>query len=88
MRTTLNLSDDIFYTSKTIAQRERRSIGEVLSDLARQGLTTQHLQAQPVQDTTPFQEHLASLGLVPYAAPQRKIVTDARVKQLREEEGV
>ena len=88
MRTTLNLSDDIFYTSKSIAQRERRSIGDVLFDLARHGLAAQQLITPPIQRTTPFQAQLASLGLVPYAAPESKIVTQVCVSQLREEEGI
>ena len=88
MRTTLNLSDDVFFTSKTIAQRERRSIGDVLSDLARAGLTAQHTKTPPIQQTAPFQQKLASLGLVPYSSIQSKLVTNDRINQLRDEEGI
>ncbi|MEX0659337.1 MAG: hypothetical protein WD080_09415 [Egibacteraceae bacterium] len=39
MRTTLNLDDDVLLAVKERARRERRAVGEVLSDLARQALT-------------------------------------------------
>lgn len=38
MRTTLNISDDVLFAAKEQAQRQRRSVGEILSELARQGL--------------------------------------------------
>jgi hypothetical protein len=37
-RTTLALDDDVLAAAKAIAQRDRRSTGEVISDLARQGI--------------------------------------------------
>ncbi len=42
MRTTLSLDDDVLLAVKERARRERRTAGEVLSDLARQALTQQH----------------------------------------------
>lgn len=39
MRTTLAIDDDVLAAAKHLAERERRSIGEVISTLARQGLT-------------------------------------------------
>lgn len=39
MRTTLTLDDDVFLAVKERARRERRPVGKVLSDLARQALT-------------------------------------------------
>ncbi len=38
MRTTLNLDDDVLLAVRERAHRERRTIGEVLSELARQAL--------------------------------------------------
>ena len=40
MRTTLNVADDVLIVVRERARRERRSVGDVLSDLARQALTT------------------------------------------------
>ena len=38
MRTALDLDDDVLIAARAIAQQEHRSIGEVVSDLARRGL--------------------------------------------------
>ncbi len=38
MRTTLAIDDDILAAAKHLAQRERKTLGEVVSALARQGL--------------------------------------------------
>ena len=38
MRTTLQVDDDVFQAAKTLARSQRRSIGKVLSELARRGL--------------------------------------------------
>lgn len=42
MRTTLNLDEDVLLAVKERARREKRSAGEVLSDLAREALTGRH----------------------------------------------
>ena len=39
MRTTLAIDDDVLAAAKHLAEREQRTIGEVISMLARQGLT-------------------------------------------------
>jgi hypothetical protein len=38
MRTTLAIDDDVLIAAKAIAQQERRSVGDVVSDLARRAL--------------------------------------------------
>ncbi len=38
VRTTLSIDDDIIATAKAIAHRERKSVGQVLSELARRAL--------------------------------------------------
>ena len=38
MRTTLAIDDDVLAAAKHLAERERKTVGEVLSGLARQGL--------------------------------------------------
>ena len=40
MRTTLRLDDDVLLAVRERARREHRSVGDVLSDLARQALTS------------------------------------------------
>jgi len=39
MRTTLAIDDDVLAAAKHLAQRESKSVGEVISSLARQGLS-------------------------------------------------
>lgn len=39
MRTTLAIDDDILSAAKHLAERERKTLGEVISALARQGLS-------------------------------------------------
>jgi hypothetical protein len=38
MRTTLTIDDDILAAAKHLAERQNKSIGDVISSLARQGL--------------------------------------------------
>lgn len=38
MRTTLSIDDDVLAAVRHLADRERRTVGEVLTDLARQSL--------------------------------------------------
>ncbi len=45
MRTTLSLDDDVLLAVKERARREKRTAGEVLSELARLALTGQHQQS-------------------------------------------
>ena len=39
MRTTLNIDDDVVAAARELAADERRSLGSVISELARRGLT-------------------------------------------------
>jgi hypothetical protein len=38
MRTTLAIDDDVLAAAKAIARQQRRTVGDVVSDLARRGL--------------------------------------------------
>lgn len=38
MRTTLTVDDDVLFAARERARRERRSVGDVISELARRGL--------------------------------------------------
>jgi hypothetical protein len=40
MRTTLDIADDVLQAAKERGRRERKTVGEVISELARRGLTT------------------------------------------------
>jgi hypothetical protein len=45
VRTTLELDDDVVSAARELAQLERRSLGSVVSELARRGLTPAQVEA-------------------------------------------
>lgn len=45
MRTTLNIDEDVVAAARQLAQGERRSLGSVISELARRGLTPARVEA-------------------------------------------
>lgn len=83
MRTTLTIDDDVLFAAQERARRERRSVGTVLSDLARQALNHPpggETSAAP-DDTEEF------LGFHP--RPSRGVaVSNELIDRLRAEEGV
>ena len=77
MRTTVSLDDDVLLAVKERAAREKRSAGQVLSDLARQALTGQDRR----QDDLLSERH----GFRPL--PRRgAAVSNALIDQLREDQ--
>jgi len=78
MRTTLRVDDDILFAVQEQARREKRTAGEVLSDLARQALTGQNRQLEnhPGGDHHGFQP-----------LPRRGgAISNALIDRLREDE--
>ena len=74
MRTTLTIDDDVLVVAKGIASEQHKTVGEVISDLARQALRP----ATPVPTT---RNGVPQLPLRPDAKP----VTLEIVNQLRDE---
>lgn len=74
MRTTVRLDDDILFAVRERARREKRTAGEVLSDLARQALMGQHRQGGT--------EHHGFTPLPPRGAA----ISNALIDRLREDE--
>lgn len=89
MRTTLDISDDILFAAKELAQREKKSLGQVISELARRAFATQSA-TYPENGATPVplvSERLATYGIHPL--PKRGgIVTNALIDRLRDAEGI
>ena len=46
MRTTLDIDDDVVAAARELAAGERKSLGAVISDLARRGLTPARVEAE------------------------------------------
>ncbi|MCV7150615.1 CopG family transcriptional regulator [Mycolicibacterium pyrenivorans] len=80
MRTTLSLDDDVLLAVKERARRENRTIGDVLSDLARQALTQQ-------QHAGPQVSRESMYGFEPFEH-RGPAVSNALVDRLRGEEAV
>ncbi len=75
MRTTLTIADDVLTAAKALAQQTNRTIGEVVSDLARASLRP---RAEPGERN--------GILLLPVRNPDA-IVTPEIVNMLRDEAG-
>ena len=74
MRTTLTIDDDVLAVAKAMAQRQHKSVGEVISALTRQAL-------QPAKVPREFRNGVPLLRVKPGSGP----VTPELVNQLRDE---
>lgn len=88
MRTTLDIEDDVLFAAKEIARREKKSLGQVISDLARRAFAQGTAQPSDKQPRVPgASERLATYGIHPLPA-RGGIVTNELIDRLRDEEGV
>jgi hypothetical protein len=76
MRTTLDIADDVLQAAKEGAKRERKTIGEIISELARRTLTG-------TQEPLSAEEPKAVHGLKPFAR-RGGIVTNELINRLRD----
>lgn len=84
MRTTLNIADDVLYAVKERARREKRSAGEVLSDLAREALTgTGRYAPRRAPDEVAEPESFYGFEPLPHRGPA---VSNELIDRLREDE--
>jgi hypothetical protein len=92
MRTTLDIADDVLFAAKEIARRDKKPLGQIISDLARRAF------AQPAQGGTAqagevlaarhqVSENLADYGIHPLPA-RGGIVSNELIDRLRDEEGI
>lgn len=87
MRTTLDIADDVLFAAKEIAQREKKSIGQVMSDLARKAFAVGVYQPQTVEAVPQVSERLARYGIQPL--PSRgAVISNELIERLRDAEGV
>ena len=76
MRTTLDIEDDVLQAAKELAQRSGGTAGQVISDLARRGLSA------------PGMKRRARLrNGVPVLPSRGEIITLQHVQRLQDEEG-
>ena len=79
MRTTLSLDDEIFAYARAHARRERISIGEAVSRLARRGIQTYKLA--PAAAATVSSRY----ALLP---ARSEVITSEHVRKLMDQEGI
>jgi hypothetical protein len=91
MRTTLDIADDVLFAAKEIAQREKKSLGQTISELARKAFTqpAQTPGQSPVEPGSVHQvsERLATYGIHPLP-PRGGIVSNELIDRLRDAEGI
>lgn len=85
MRTTLDIEDDVLYAAKEIARREKKSLGQVISELARRAFAQS--PARPQATVLQASEKLATYGIHPLPA-RGALVTNELIDRLRDEDGI
>lgn len=81
MRTTVNLAEDALIAARNIAQRERLSLGEAVSELIRRGTAA--------GSPTFKQQHAPALrGRYALLGVRDEVITPQRVRELMEREGI
>jgi len=91
MRTTLDIADDVLFAAKELAKREKKPLGQIISELARRAFN-QPAGSQPygtahASATPQVAERLATYGIHPI--PSRGgIVSNEQIDRLRDEEGI
>jgi hypothetical protein len=78
MRTTLEIADDVLQAARERAKREGKTVGTMISELARHALTSP-------QETRSVREPKAVYGLKPFAR-RGGIVTNELIDKLRDED--
>ncbi len=84
MRTTLDIADDVLLAAKEVARREKRTLGEILSELARSALVAPDRGVAPRRSGG---KRLARFGIQPLPA-RGGIVSNELIDRLRDQEGV
>ena len=78
MRTTLDIADDVLAAARERAKREHKTMGELLSELARRGLSAR-------ADEHTVKEPEALCGFRPFPG-RGGIITNEMIDKLREED--
>lgn len=91
MRTTLDIADDVLFAAKDVARREKKTVGQVVSEIMRHALsgsavdTTRNHVVKPSGNDV--DRRFQALGFRTLPA-RGGIVTNELINQLREREGV
>jgi len=80
MRTTLDLDDDVLASAKEIARREKKTAGQVISELVRQALTGNVVVVTAAARSRRAPEH----GFVAFES-RGAVVTNETIDRLRDQ---
>jgi hypothetical protein len=83
MRTTLDIADDVLAAAKERARREHKSMGQVVSELARQALTAPRASSELAPSVV--REPPALYGVQPFAS-RGAVVTNDLIDRLRQDD--
>lgn len=81
MRTTLNIAEDALLAAKHVAQRERISLGDAVSELVRRGATAS-ADTSTAARAAPLRGRFALLPV------RDEVVTPQHVRDLMDREGI
>jgi hypothetical protein len=87
MRTTLDIADDVLFAAREIAQKEKKSIGQVVSDLARKSFAMGAYSEKTAVSPPQVSERLAQYGIEPLPA-RGAVISNEMIDRLRDAEGV
>jgi hypothetical protein len=87
MRTTLDISDDVLFAAKDVARRNKKTVGQVVSELMRRALSSPVDVDASGEGPAGVDDRFRVLGF--RTLPSRGgIVTNELINQLREHEGI
>jgi hypothetical protein len=75
MRTTLDIEDDVLLAAKELAARAKTTAGKVISDLARQGLSS-------------AKAGVSIRNGVPVVVSRGEVITNEHVQHVMDQEGI
>ena len=81
MRTTLDIEDDVYLYAREIAAAERISVGKVVSRIMRDGLRNSTAAAA----STGAYVYRNGIPIIP---PSNRVVTQALIDKIRDDEGI
>ena len=91
MRTTLDIADDVLFAAKEVARRNKKTLGEIVSEIMRCGLSSSAVAGAVSSAEKPFEDEVdtrfRTLGFRTLPA-RGGIVTNELIDRLREQEGV
>jgi hypothetical protein len=95
MRTTLDIADDVLFAAKDFARRDKKTLGQVISEWGRKALQNQTSSKEVARkdkarkNESATEQKLREMGFVTF--PTRTgggTVTNEMINRIREEEGI